>query len=105
MSTYAVTFRIADKTVGGKSYQARYDALIKNIEAIQEGYWFDTTSFYLVGSSESTPKFAARIVQGLSAEHDMLFTFDPEDMSACYFGDVTALGVLKSFFPLAKKVG
>jgi hypothetical protein len=105
MSTYVVTFRIADRTVGGKSYQDRYDALIENLTANHDGIWFDTTSFYLVGSHEDARTFAERIVHGLSPQYDMLFTFDPDDMSACYLGSVAALDVLKSFFPNSEKVG
>lgn len=34
----------------------------------------------------------------------MVFVFDPEDMSACYFGAVEHEDVLKSFFPKATKI-
>jgi hypothetical protein len=34
----------------------------------------------------------------------MAFVFDPEDMSACYFGAVEDEAVLLSFFPNAKKL-
>jgi len=34
----------------------------------------------------------------------MAFIFDPEDMSACYFGAVDSEDVLLSFFPKAKKL-
>lgn len=42
---YIVTFRIANKTVGGKSYQDRYGALDRELKARAEtdGIWFDTT--------------------------------------------------------------
>ena len=104
MSTYCVTFRIADKTVSGKSYDDRYRQFMKDVKD-GGGFWFDPTSFLLVESHRSTPDYAKKAVQALSEVHDMAFIFDPEDMSACYFGNVEDLKVLKSFFPGAKKVG
>lgn len=101
---YVVTFRIADKTINGKTYQNRYDALVSNLAHQHDGFWFDTTSFYIVGSNENTTAFATRIVRGLSSQHDMLFVFDPEDMSACCFGSIEAVNVLTSFFPRLQRV-
>lgn len=105
MATYAVTFRIADKTVGGKTYSDRYDQLMKNLREKDKGYWVETTSFVLVESSLSTDAFGAKAVRGLSKVDDLLFVFDPSDESACYFGAVEHADVLKSFFPKAKKLG
>jgi hypothetical protein len=68
------------------------------------GYWEDTTSFFLVESTLSTPAIAKKGAAALSAADDMLFVFDPADMSACYFGDVAHPEVLKSFFPKLQKV-
>jgi len=102
---YVVSFRIADKTIDGKTYQNRYDTLVENLAYRCDGFWFDTTSFYLVGSSENTSAFARRVVRGLSSKHDMLFAFDPEDMSACCFGAFQSEDVLESFFPRLERVG
>lgn len=102
---YIVTFRIADRTVGGQTRQQRYNQLIENLQNGSDGFWCDTTSFFVIGSAEHTYEFAERISEGLSVDHDMLFTFDPEDMSACYFGTLESPEVLKSFFPLMKKLG
>ncbi len=57
----------------------------------------------LVEPALDTNEFSRRAVQGLAKE-DLVFIFDPTDMSACYFGDVQHVGVLLSFFPKAKKV-
>lgn len=101
---YVVTFRIANKTLGGRSYQDRYDALNDELRAGANGIWFDTTSFYVVGSAENTYEFGGRLAQHLNSQQDMLFGFDPEDMSAFYFGNIEGLVALKSFFPRAKKL-
>lgn len=103
MSTYCVTFRIKNATVGGKTYQERYNSIIENANE-GNGLWNDPTSFLLISSSLNTPSFAKNVVKGLSKQHDMAFVFDPEDMSACYFGAVDSEDVLLSFFPKAKKL-
>ncbi|RCK48888.1 hypothetical protein [Thalassospira profundimaris] len=104
MSTYCVTFRIASKTVNGKTYDDRYEKLIDNLHTGSNGFWAEPTSFILVGSSLDTNSFAKKIVEGLSRSDDMLFVFDPEDMSACYFGAVDGPDILKSFFPRAQEI-
>ena len=103
---YIVTFRIANKTLDGLSYQDRYDALDTELKAKAktDGLWYDTTSFFVVGSDENTYSFGERLVQHLNSKHDMLFGFDPEDMSAFYFGNIDAPEVLTHFFPRAKKL-
>ena len=104
MSTYCITFRIGDKTVGDQTYADRYQQLITNAHEGSDGYWEETTAFLLVGSNLRTPDFARKICKGLSAAHDMVFVFDPSDMSANYFGPFEYINVLASFFPLAKKL-
>lgn len=105
MATYCLTFRIANVTASGSSYSDRYQSLIDNVRTRDGGFWEETTSFFLVESPLDTTGFVKNAVRGLSAKHDMLFAFDPADMSACYFGDVEHVDVLKSFFPLLMKVG
>lgn len=104
MYTYVVTFRIADRTVNGKTYSDRYNQIVRNVRAEDGGFWDEPTSFFLVESSLSTPEFAKRTVHQLSAKYDMVLVFDPSDMSACYFGAVESEDVLLSFLPKAKKL-
>jgi len=104
MSNYFVSFRIADKSVGGKSYQDRYEALVANVHSSGMGYWEETTSFFIVESNLNTTDIATKGAKALSASDDMLLVFDPEDMSACYFGAFKHADVLRSFFPKLKKV-
>ena len=103
--TYCVTFRIADKVVNGKSYSERYEAFMDDVRAEKGGFWAETTSFMFVESSLLTPDFSKRIVKNLSAQHDTVVVFDPEDMSACYFGQVDSSDVLTSFLPKAVSIG
>lgn len=105
MATYAVTFRIADQKVFGKTYQERYEAMIDNIHQEGVGYWDETTSFFLIESELDTSSFVRQASKSLSAAHDMVVAFDPADMSAAYFGVLAHREVLSSFFPDLKKVG
>jgi hypothetical protein len=100
---YCVTFRIANKTINGKTYDERRDQLIENVRTEKLGFWAEPTSFMLVESRLDTVAFSRRAVQGLSKQ-DLVFIFDPADMSACYFGAVEEEAVLLSFFPKAKKL-
>jgi hypothetical protein len=102
MSTYCITFRIADKTINGKTYDERYQQLVDNVYT-DSGYWDETTSFMLVTSELSTPAFATKACKGLSAKDDIVVVFDPSDMSASYFGPLKHSDVLASFFAGLKK--
>lgn len=102
-SSYCVTFRIKNATIGGKTYQERWDSIAANAGE-GKGFWDEPTSFMLIESDLSTDAFAKNVVKGLSREHDMALIFDPADMSACYFGDIGHVAVLQSFFPKAKKL-
>ncbi|MEJ5081046.1 hypothetical protein [Ochrobactrum sp. MYb379] len=102
--TYVISFRIADKTVGGKTYGERRESLMEAAFTKGLGYWDATTSFLLVNSTLNTEAFAKKLSAGLDANHDMLVVFDPSDMSLAYFGAVMEPRVLASFFNTVKKL-
>lgn len=104
MSTYCVTFRIADRPVGGASYAERRQRLIDNIHREGMGFWDATTSFFLVEANESTREFAARACNGLSEKFDIVVVFDPDDMSMVHFGAVPNPEILDSFFRFTSKL-
>jgi hypothetical protein len=104
MDNYCVTFRIAEQIVGDKSASERRQKLIDNVYEGSNGFWSEPTSFMIAGSNLKTHEFAKKACEGISVSHDLVFIFDPTDMSAAYFGKIESLGVLKSFFPNAKKV-
>ncbi len=104
MSTYCVTFRIADGTVGGKTYEERRQSIIDAVYPKGGGYWEETTSFILVNSDLNTHDFAKKASSGLNVANDMLVAFDPSDMSAAYFGAVKHPDVLTSFFMFNQEV-
>jgi len=104
MSTYCVTFRVSAETIDGKTYAERRQSIIDAVHIKGQGYWEETTSFFLVESNLDTASFAKSASKGLSAASDMLVAFDPEDMSMAYFGAVRHPDALGSFFRIAKKV-
>ncbi|QKV18684.1 hypothetical protein [Oricola thermophila] len=103
-STYCVTFRVADQTVNGKTYNERRQSIIDAVRKEDLGYWEETTSFFLAESNLDTTTFGKTASAGLSAKHDMLAAFDPSDMSLAYFGAIDHPDVLASFFKTAKKL-
>ncbi|TAX50374.1 hypothetical protein ELH99_09485 [Rhizobium leguminosarum] len=103
MATYFLSFRIADKTVNGKSYAERRQAMIDAVRTKGHGFWDGTTSFLVVESGLSTQGIAANASAALSSSDDMLVAIDPEDMSMRYFGKVGHSEVLSSFFKFPGK--
>lgn len=98
--TYCISFRIADRTVNGKTYDERRQALIEAVRG-NNGFWDGTTSFLLTESTLDTNALTKRASVALSAEYDQLVVFDPGDMSMSHFGKVVNVDVLKSFFRFA----
>ena len=102
---YAISFRVANRTIGGRTYDERRQSIIDGARGPEKmGFWDETTSFILVESNLQTDAIAKAASRGLVASADMLFVFDPSDESACYFGAVEHVDVLRSFFPKLKKV-
>lgn len=94
---YCISFRIADKTVNGKTYEDRWQSIMSAVRGTN-GFWDGTTSFVMAESTLNTKAFAETASAGLSAAHDQLIVFDPGDMSMAYFGAVVHPHVLGSFF-------
>lgn len=94
---YCMSFRIANLTVNGRTYNDRRQALIKAVRC-GAGFWDGTTSFCLVESLLDTNTLTKCASAALSAEYDQLVVFRPADMSMCHFGHVVDVDILKSFF-------
>jgi hypothetical protein len=103
MATYCVTFRIANRSVGGRTYDERRQSIVDALHG-HGGYWEETTSFVIANSDLDTTSFTVNASKGLSADHDMLAAFDPDDMSLAYFGAIKHPDVLASFFRTAQKL-
>ncbi|MCS0463778.1 MULTISPECIES: hypothetical protein [Rhizobium] len=103
MDNYFISFRIASKTAGGKTYDQRREALVEAVHS-DSGFWDGTTSFLAVSSPLNTGAFAKQAASALSRDDDMLIVFDPADMSMAYFGQVEHADVLESFFGSSTKI-
>ncbi|BCH60404.1 hypothetical protein RvVAR0630_30280 [Agrobacterium vitis] len=104
MAYYCISFRIADQTAVGRSYDQRRKGLMEAAHAQKKGLWDSTTSFILAESTFDTVNFAKSVCADLSPQHDMAVVFDPSDMSMCYFGQVNEADILKSFFRVSQKI-
>lgn len=104
MDKYFVTFRIYDGVAAGKSYDERRQSLIDAAYGGCEAFWAETTSFLMISTDLRTPDFVKKITRGLSAAHDIVVVFDPDDQSCSYFGPVANADLLRWFVPLAKKL-
>lgn len=102
MAYYSISVRIAAQTANGRTYDERRQSVIDAARRAEAGYWDSTTSFMLAESPLQTVEFAQEVCAGLSRQHDMAVIYDPGDMSMCYFGQVHAEDVLRSFFTAGK---
>jgi hypothetical protein len=60
---YWISFRVANEQVGGRTYDQRLENLKDAIDDMSNGYWDETSSFYVI-ESEKTP---AQVATALSA--------------------------------------
>lgn len=71
MKTYWVSYRIADVTVDGRSYENRYNAFVDGITEILQTWWSETTSYYAFTSPKGIGDVAARLKAAIKPSHDL----------------------------------
>jgi len=71
MKTYWVSYRIAADTLGGRTYEDRYNALVDGITEISPTWWGQTTSFYVFTSMQTIDAIAARLRPAIKPSHDL----------------------------------
>lgn len=101
MTVHWITFRIADKTVGGKSYDERYDALIEAIKGhrLPGHWWHDPTSFWLVSSNSTRMQIAASVKKAISISTDLVVIGSVEHTGVSLVGKAENLETLKKIVP------
>ena len=62
MAVFWISFRIADKTVNGKTYNQRRDGLETAIGSVSSAWWKETTSF-IVFETRQTLETVARTIK------------------------------------------
>lgn len=71
MATYWITFRISYESVGGKSYDDRYDAFTSAVVANASSHWAQTTSFYVIESTSSIDALTAILKREFAPSKDL----------------------------------
>ena len=87
MAAYWVTFRISEKTVGGKDYETRYTALVGAIHSAAAKYWQEPTSFLAFESSKSIEDLGATFKRQIAPSHDLFLIRQMDVKDALICGD------------------
>lgn len=100
MATLWITFRVKDAVVGGRDYNTRYAALIDAVKSHgTTGWWFEPTSFWLVGTSATKAAVAASIKAAIAPSEDMALVGSMDTTGAVVVGKVEKLTDLKALIP------
>lgn len=86
MATYWITFRIADNTVGGRTYDDRYESFTTTILASSSSYWDQTTSFYIFESDLSIDALASILKMEIAPTCDLFVIRELGKHSARIYG-------------------
>lgn len=82
MATYWITFRIADVTVAGRSYEDRYNALVKIVTDTSPKWWGQTTSYLAFTSDQSIGSIATKFKAAVAPSHDLFLLREMDKQSA-----------------------
>mgnify|MGYP001467596370 CR=1 FL=1 len=82
MATYWITFRIADVTVSGRSYEDRYNALVKIVTGNSPKWWVQTTSYLAFTSDQGIGSIAAEFKAAIAPSHDLFLIRQMDKQSA-----------------------
>lgn len=86
MNSIAISFRIADKTINGRTYDERYEALIEAVRGIIEGkHWDQSTAFILVQTNMTTERVCDTCCKALEPSHDLVLVMSVTHKAA-YIG-------------------
>jgi hypothetical protein len=85
MATYWISFRIDERTIQGRGYQERYDALHEAVLSSAPRYWKETTSFIAFESTDSIDGIAQACKGAIAPSYDLFLirTMDSKDARIC----------------------
>lgn len=85
MAAYWLTFRLADKVIGGRDWNARYRAVDEAVNAVATIKWDDPTSFFAFESSNSIDTIAGRLKIAIAPSEDMFLirAINTQDARIC----------------------
>jgi hypothetical protein len=87
MATFWLTFRIENRTVGGRSYDQRRDALYEAIRQHTKKWWLKPTSFVAFESTQSIDAIADACRVAIAESHDLFLIREMDTKSAIICGN------------------
>src|SRR5690349_14436287 len=86
MSTYWVTFRIHDQTIGGRTYEKRYSDFVDAVRNQATMWWTKPTSFICFASNNDIDAICSSIKGQLAPAYDLFLIGMPDYKSARIWG-------------------
>lgn len=87
MATFWISFRIAEKTVGGKTYDKRYEDFIDELRTFVSGkVWEKTTSFVVFESHQTIGAIARGLKEKIAPSEDLFLMREMNQKSAVIVG-------------------
>ena len=86
MTSYWITFRIANRTVNGKTYDARYEALREAIRLRSSKWWLKPTSYIAFASQDEIDVLAKACKAAIAPEYDMFLMRKMDEKNAIICG-------------------
>jgi hypothetical protein len=87
MTSFWLTFRIADDIQHHRTYQERYDALIQAVTSHQSGlYWGQSTSFLIFESDDGIGSIAQSAKNAIDPRYDLFLIRELDRKSAVIVG-------------------
>lgn len=102
MATFWISFRIADGTVGGKTYETRYNAFIDQLRGYVGAFWEETTSFVVFDTNQSIATMTAGLKAAIAPSADLFLIRQINAESAYIFGPVKDQAIF-ALMPYLKK--
>ena len=89
MATYWISFRLSVDSVGGRTYEERWDALNTAITnaATSTNYWCKTSSFYVFASEYSIIELGRRFKATIAPSVDVFLMRQIDSASAVICGN------------------
>lgn len=96
MSTYWLSFSLDDRSIAGRSYQARWQTLYDAIHDISgTNYWEKTTSFIVFETDKTIVQVTELAKRAVSPAHDIVLIRSLDVKSARIFGPNTDSDIFK----------
>lgn len=87
MAKYWLSFRIADREAGGRTYNERYDDFKNAVEALATTYWNETTSFYVFESQFGLIDLTRALQSQIHEDYDLFIIRELDRKAGMICGD------------------